>query len=89
MLFTLSVKMQIFHSTPLKAYMMFLWFPTCRVLTLSVVFQTPGTSLTWLPEPAAGGWKEGLSWKQATGMGHGAGSNTGFEKLSLIAVLMS
>lgn len=29
------------------------------------------------------------SWKQATGMGHGAGSGARFEKLSLIAVPMS
>lgn len=35
------------------------------------------------------GGREGLSWKQATGMGHGAGSPAQrFEKLSLIAVPM-
>lgn len=42
-----------------------------------------------LPEPAGGRREEGLSWKQATGTGHGAGSGARFEKLSLIAVPMS
>lgn len=86
--FTLCEKMELFSLHTFESVHDVLVVSHLRVLTLSVVFPALGTFLTWLPAPA-GGWREGLSWKQATWMGHCAGSSTCCEKLSLITVPMS